>query len=346
MNPFSKFTDNYLKKLPVMVSNNHMSEYKFSHFMMDLELTGPSIVAGAGPSLDKNIEVMRGMDTNKFWVFACDAAVKDLVEAGIMPHFVVSSDPGAGIDRFLYPNNSILLHEASSRFEYFQRFDRAIPFHLAHSITRILNNFIFGKNDPGLPAYGSVLNCAVSLAAGMGSSCIYLVGADYAYTGNRSHCKSWSREPYPEVIVPMNGTFIRTSSLFLSYAKWLEVFVKSGYMKESQVWNCTGGGILDIPFSYLEDILTQESETSAVIKYQDLDLVKVRAQVSVLLDSFYNYKEESQCDHPVVLEAIRYGAGYSQESSALKESCEFFINGLVKFREVLDGISAESKSTT
>jgi hypothetical protein len=342
MNPFATFTDNYLKKLPVMVANNHVSEAKFSHCLMDLQLTGPSIIAGAGPSLDKNIETMKGIDTNKFWIFACDAAVKDLVEAGIMPHFIVASDPGAGIDRFFYPNNSILLHEASSRFEYFQQFERAIPFHLAHSITRIINNFIFGKNDPGLPAYGSVLNCAVSLAAHMGSNCIYLVGADYAYTGNRSHCKSWSREPYPEVIVPMDGTFIRTSSLFLSYAKWLEVFVKSGYMKESKVWNCTGGGILDLPFSYLEDILTQASETSATIRYNDLDLGKVAVQVSNLLENLYNWKEKRECENPIALEMIRYGAGYSPDPNALLESCEFFINGLGKFRGDLNGSSTQS----
>lgn len=49
----------------------------------------PALIVAAGPSLDKNIKQIKDIQ-DKVVIFACDATLKPLLDAGIVPHFVGS----------------------------------------------------------------------------------------------------------------------------------------------------------------------------------------------------------------------------------------------------------------
>ena len=52
----------------------------------------PLVIVSAGPSLDRNIRDLRGME-NRCFLLAVDTALRPLLAAGIVPHAVIIADP-------------------------------------------------------------------------------------------------------------------------------------------------------------------------------------------------------------------------------------------------------------
>ena len=59
----------------------------------------PAIIVGAGPSLDKNINLL-GRAQGHSLILASDAALKPLLSHGVLPSIVVSLDPQEEIAKF------------------------------------------------------------------------------------------------------------------------------------------------------------------------------------------------------------------------------------------------------
>ena len=346
MNPFLSFLTNYLQKLPVLIGNYRaevnpdLSELCLPEF--GIRINGDAIVCAAGPSLDTNVLALNRINPNK-WIFAVDAAVKTLLDNGISPHFTVISDPQEVINHFFIPCDSILLHEASSNYSFFEKYKRSAVFHLNHSITVHLAEYLFGRQQIGIPAYGSVTNCAISLALAMGANNVYVVGCDYSYTGNHEYCKAYDRVPYPEVIIPggTNGNMmIRTNMRFLAYSKWLEKFVNSTYAGEAKVWNCTGAGILDIPSMDINDIPSGElGRRHMLIDSGNINIGHVVDKIRVVNDNLCEYISSGKSDG-LTHELVEYASGYSGSNEERKLSCVVMINQLSKAIGDLSNVSS------
>lgn len=330
------FLKNYLDKLPGYLRGGNDFHSGFCHRDLHLGLVGPSIVCAAGPSLDASIEKLKNLDLSGFWIFACDAASKDLVEAGINPHFIVCSDGGPGVDRFHVPCDAVLLHEASSRSEFARMFPRSVTFHLSHSISIYLHDYIFGQRAIPVYGYGSVLNCAVSIAVASGSHNIYLCGADLSFTRNRSHCRSWATDAYAEVIMPGADRHYDTSCLFLAYAKWLESYISSPHVtsRGAQVINCSEDSILNIPRSDLESSVSQyvapPQKTAEVWSPEvkcDIISDRIRSIIKDLQSFRMGHRSEVQCVH----EAIRFGSGYKDDPEKVKETVGVLLDAFYRF---------------
>jgi hypothetical protein len=167
----------------------------------------PGFIIGAGPSLDKNIELLREA-TRKGIVFATNSGAVSLAKHGIEPQVICCIE---SID-------------ASSKLAglfFIDRVVRAFSLSAAPQTLRTgrgpllpVHEAIAQYNGPledltgcgGLPMAGSVSTIATSLARVLGCSPIVLVGQDLAYSGGRTYAAGTGYESSRAEIDAQTGT--------------------------------------------------------------------------------------------------------------------------------------------
>ncbi|MBD3267654.1 DUF115 domain-containing protein [bacterium] len=155
----------------------------------------PALVIGAGPSLDKQLEILKTVPST-FLIVAVDTAIHVLQSNGIQPHFIVAADP------------------MQMNFKHFQRVESLEPAVLAflpETNYKILEKYpnhskmvcLHDLESKTIRAWASFLNikttfrrgmnvgyCAFSLARQLGCSPLILVGMDLAIsTDGATHAK-------------------------------------------------------------------------------------------------------------------------------------------------------------
>lgn len=155
----------------------------------------PAFIIGAGPSLDKNIELLN-VAAQKGIVFATNSGAVSMGKRGLEPQVVTCLE---SID-------------ASSKLRDLPFMDRAVR---AYSLTAAPETLRTGKGplmpvheivaqydapleeltgQPGLPVSGSVSTMAFSLARFLGCSPLVLVGQDLAFTAGRTYASGTGYE--------------------------------------------------------------------------------------------------------------------------------------------------------
>lgn len=148
----------------------------------------PAIICGAGPSLAKNLDVVRGL-LGKAVVFAGGSALNVLNAADFQPHF------GAGID----PNPAQYTRMSQNRGYEVPFFYRSRMYHNAFKMIHGPRLYITGsggydtaeyiekklgiKGGEALDEGHNVVNFCVEVAHAMGCDPILFVGMDLAFTG-------------------------------------------------------------------------------------------------------------------------------------------------------------------
>ena len=150
----------------------------------------PAFIIGAGPSLDKNVHLLKEA-AQKGIVFVVDAAGKSLDRLGVVPQFVVYLE-AMNLTNVLcslsYSDKSILAVAITSHPEASATYPGPVmPFHENMLAVHCIGEFL---NVPTCFVGGSVSTCAFSLAQQMGCSPVVLVGQDLAYTNNKTHADS------------------------------------------------------------------------------------------------------------------------------------------------------------
>jgi hypothetical protein len=231
----------------------------------------PSVVIGAGPSLDKNIKYLR-YARNKTLIIACDAALKVVVNEGIQPDFVTALDPQADIIRFFDGVNTSALTLVAPSIVH--------PSVLAQWKGRVI---FYNKYAPDIPVLvkiqksaphigelipgGSVLSISYCLAYKAGSNPITFIGQDLSYPQGRIYSKgSLYEEKSLEATMFQQGENIifetdvlgrpvsTLKSMFVT-REWFEwAFTSWKRTDPATIMNCTEGGILKnkcslLPFS-------------------------------------------------------------------------------------------------
>lgn len=170
--------------------------------------TKPAVLVGAGPSLDKDMELLKA-NRDKFLVIAADASVKKLIDAGIKADYCVSierfnsaqikfweglykADPNLLPELVAFP----VVHEESFKkfpgnirivyrnYAYYVGFEQALPKGMMHS-------------------FASCMHLGLRLAHWIGSREFVLLGCDMCYDEvapgvYRSHAEGLSYEEWAE----------------------------------------------------------------------------------------------------------------------------------------------------
>ena len=221
----------------------------------------PSIVVGAGPSLDKNIRYLRKA-REKALILSCDAALKPLMAHDIVPNFVIVLDPQEEIARFLWnvPHKGITLvvptivHPSilelwEGDVLFFNKFAPDIPtlVEIQKAVPQI------GILTPG----GTVLSVTYDLAFQAGCNPILFAGQDLSYPKKNSHShgteaagkglKSTVEKQKDSIVLEtdMNNKQLRTLKSMSVSKQWFSwAFTTWKRDNPVSVSNCSEAGIL------------------------------------------------------------------------------------------------------
>ncbi|HAV42700.1 TPA: hypothetical protein DCX15_01605 [bacterium] len=206
----------------------------------------PSIVVGAGPSLDRDIERLQEAK-GKALIIACDTALKSLLSKGIEPDLVVSLDGSEENYQHFQEvgvRKTALVAVSITYPKIIQSFSG--PIFMAdfiHPLNQWFSSFIGEKGY--LKSGGSVATACFDLARQMGCNPIMFVGLDLCFNGGMTHSSgsSYIEEMLKGVdkfhtlemmhreriqneenfwIDGTNAEKVLTSSKYLTYLRWLE----------------------------------------------------------------------------------------------------------------------------
>ncbi len=276
----------------------------------------PAVVVATGPSLKKNVELLKEVQ-DKVVIIAPLVALKVIEPLGIKPDFVISVDPTQQEE----PH-----HKDLDNYEFNMVLDSAGNVNLLKKNTG--NNFMFLSNNNlnfepyfrnhdfenvNIPTGGSVANNATGLAQHLGCNRIILLGQDLSFKGSSIHAYEDSKEHvdlYKKFkILKVKGFYgeeVETNNVFEVYKSWFELFAKEN-KEYIHCINATEGG------SYIEHF-DHMSFREAIDQY--------------LTESFDTVIPEDKVVKPSKED---FEAVYK----TIEEEIEFYKENLVKLREVM-----------
>ncbi len=159
----------------------------------------PAIICGAGPSLEKNIDVLKKLQ-NKALIFGGSTSINAMNAAGMSPHFGVGIDPNpAQLNRIVtnhafqvpffvnFRMNSFALNAIHGDHLY-------VNGATSYDITGLIDKEL-GIEGEVLPEGYNVINYALTIAIAMGCNPISVVGVDLAYSGDDSYAELTPEHP-------------------------------------------------------------------------------------------------------------------------------------------------------
>jgi hypothetical protein len=150
----------------------------------------PAVICSAGPSLDKNIQLLKSA-RDRFFLVAVSTALKPLLNNGIKPDIVISIDPDElsikSFDLLNDLSNTLLVYNAAVPSIIPSSFiDKKIAFDLDFYLAQWFKTYLGVKGSLG--KIFSVAHSAFNLAQYLSCSPIILVGQDLSFHKHRLHC--------------------------------------------------------------------------------------------------------------------------------------------------------------
>ena len=183
----------------------------------------PLVIVSAGPSLDRNLGLLRDFEDRCF-ILSVDTALRPLLAARITPHAVLTEDPSELNARHVVgamPESAYLIAEQAVHPSALQAATRRFIFGLGLFPDSLFSKFGFGKNS--LEAWGSVATTALDLACRMGANPIIFAGQDFAY--------SWMRDYASNTIYHSNYFDVESSGT----AQTEDIFGNTAYTTENMI---------------------------------------------------------------------------------------------------------------
>ena len=207
----------------------------------------PAIIVSAGPSLDKNIDLLKQLKGHCL-IFAVDTAVRYLLKKDIIPDLTITIDSKKPASYFSDEQSHFIpcVFDVTANPEIMNKHKgRIFLFNNSNFyLGRLFESM--GKNLPMIPNGGSVATAAFALLYVFRQKKIILIGQDLASANGATHAggvNDNSGYMQSEVEGYYGGT-VMTRSDWLGYLKWFEKSVEA--IKEDKidirVINATEGG--------------------------------------------------------------------------------------------------------
>lgn len=274
------FLDNSLANLKYIAKSTEINELENSY------RNKPAIIVSAGPSLEKNIDKLKGID--KALIFTGGRTLGSLLERNIIPTCVGVIDPGEPayhqvapyIEKVEFP---LVFTDLTN--------EKIVKAHNGEKIFYTDSLFIskvWNKNIKCLYGGGSIAHTLTNLALYIGCNPIIFIGQDFAYTEEHGHASFCSYKTFDEYkdasdiyVKDIHGEKIRTSVLLNEYRLRLEEIIKENH--DIKFINATEGGanIEGTENRRLEDVLNELKKEEIIpiknfLKFSDKtqDIVK------------------------------------------------------------------------
>ena len=220
-----------------------------------------ALIVSAGPSLDKNIEIIKN-NREKFIIFCANVAYKKLALNDITPDFIVYIDAGDylyTIKNLDHSKTNIINHISSFR-KVFEELNpnKFFTFYCKNDIfSRWVSKFT-NFSIENYEAKGSVSHLALLSAYNMGCNPIILTGQDLAYTNGKYYSSGsfWADDNEDKELLQnkiesikkagvfevkgQNGETLSTSPDYAGFIKYFEEFARE--KQAVKLINCSTDG--------------------------------------------------------------------------------------------------------
>ena len=205
----------------------------------------PVVVVSAGPSLNKNVKLLKKIQ-GKVIILCAFSAAKVLEKEGIKPDFLTSIDSlQYGLSEYESNIPLIICHNGNKELMKEHRAEKII--HISYSIPLILlKDKLMSDNLKELNKYGiggDVSYFTVMTAKFLGASTIILIGQDYSWVDNENahahgtvHKKTEIYKQYHKGTMEkedVNGNKVYTNEVFWNYKQNMEDFNKNFLIKDN-----------------------------------------------------------------------------------------------------------------
>jgi hypothetical protein len=224
----------------------------------------PAVVVSAGPSLEKNVDLLREID-NRALIIAVDTATKPLLAHGISPHVVVTGDPQEANYRHLkgvdLPGTYLITEPqcpiATMNSWTGPKFICSFHDNAMQWVDRVLG-------DRGrAQVWGSVAVMAYDVAVKVGADPIVFIGQDLSFPGGRTYASGTFFETEDKMemtvdelaregavlidMVDIYGEPVKTNRQMFAYFNFLKSRFEDPEVSSRRIVNATEGGILQGP---------------------------------------------------------------------------------------------------
>lgn len=197
----------------------------------------PAIIISAGPSLDKNVDLLAEAK-GRALLLCVDTALKAVLKRGIRPDMVFSIDgsllnyrhfEGVAVDDVWLVAEPMTHHRILEEFR-----GPKMVMSFGSPLMRWLERFAGPKGY--LPAGGSVATAAFSAAVRMGADPVIFVGQDLAYPAGRFYASGtfyadngWRFDVDPRHLIPVpavDGGEVLTPRNLYNFLRWFEAAIR------------------------------------------------------------------------------------------------------------------------
>lgn len=225
-------SDSGKRNLKIQFQNNYRDNVKNCTRYIDEvkeQFEGKNaIIVAAGPSLNKNVEMLRNKPDNTV-VVAVGTVFTKLVAMNILPDYVVFLDAQPrlyqqirGIENCKVP----IICASTACKTIAQKYDGEKFLICQHGYDRA-EEYVKDKGYQMYKTGGSVTTIALDMCIRLGCKEIAFIGLDLAYTGNQSHASHTadyhvSDEDDKIAVSAIGGGTVPASRLFVMYREWIE----------------------------------------------------------------------------------------------------------------------------
>lgn len=187
-----------------------------------------AIIVAAGPSLDKNVEMLRNKPDNTV-IVAVGTVFSKLLSINISPDYVVFLDAQPRMYQQIrgIENCKVPIICASTACKIIAQKYQGDKFLICQYGYNRAEEYAKAKGYQLYETGGSVTTIALDMCIRLGCKEIAFVGLDLAYTGNQSHASHTadyhiSDEDDKIAIPAIDGGTVLSSRLFVIYREWIE----------------------------------------------------------------------------------------------------------------------------
>ena len=252
---------------------NSYNIYDFKDIFKDK----PIVVVGAGPSLNKNVHLLKEIE-GKVCIICAFSAAKVLEKQGIKPNFLVTVDSKQyGLEE--YEANIPLLYIKEARKELLEKHKSEKLFCLSIDELFLINILDLEEKISFIPMSGTVASFAAGTARHFGASEIILIGQDFSWTKEKAHAdgtvhkKTESYKTYHNYNMEekdIYGNTVYTNKPFYKFKLWFDDFTAS-LPDNVKMIQATEGGL---PIEGAEIITFREAiDKYCIDKYCDINSI-------------------------------------------------------------------------
>lgn len=209
-----------------------------------------AVIVAAGPSLDKNVELLKNKPKNVL-ILATGTVFRKLIDLGIDIDYVIFTDANKRVYGHMagYEKSSAPMLYLSTAYKGFSMSYQGKKYLICQSGYDKAEELAHKKGWHLYETGGSVSTTALDVCITLGCKEIAFIGLDLAYTDNLAHATGTSRRNAAEAdekkqVPAVGGGMVPASHLFMIYNKWIENRVKKQDVTMPIVDATEGGAIV------------------------------------------------------------------------------------------------------